>query len=261
MTIITLTTDFGLKDGNIGVMKGVIWRIAPLAQIADLSHLIGPQDIAEAALILARSAPYFPPGTIHVVVVDPGVGTSRRPLAAQLGEQFYVGPDNGALTLLLELAESQDAPTTFIHLDRPEYWLPEVSHVFHGRDIFAPVAGRLAGGTPLQELGTPIDDPVRLSIPKPEQTPHGWIGQVIHIDHFGNLSTNLRRERLGLTREVTVHLCGVSIQGLVNAFGDRPPGSLIALFGSTGNLLVSAVNGSAAQRLNARVGEWVEVRF
>ena len=261
MPILTLTTDFGLKDGNVGVIKGVIWRIAPLAQIADLSHLISPQNIAEAALILARSAPYFPTGTIHVVVVDPGVGTSRRPVAAQLGEQFYVGPDNGALTLLLEQAESQGAPTTFVHLDRLEYWLPEISHVFHGRDIFAPVAGHLAAGAPLQEIGTPIYDPMRLSIPKPEQTPHGWQGQVIHIDHFGNISTNLLRQHLGPTTDVVVHLGGVRIQGLVNTFGERPPGSLIALFGSTGNLLVSLVNGSAALRLDARVGDPVEVIF
>jgi S-adenosylmethionine hydrolase len=242
-------------------MKGVIWRIAPLAQIADLSHLISPQDIPEAAMILGRSAPYFPPGTIHVVVVDPGVGTSRRPIAAQLGEQFFVGPDNGALTLLLTDVERQGLSTTFIHLDRPEYWLPEISHVFHGRDIFAPVAGRLAAGAPLLEMGTPVDDPVRLSLPAPERTTSGWLGQVIHIDHFGNLSTNLRREHLDLTREVTVLLGEVSIQGLVDTFGDRPPGSLIALFGSTGNLLVSVVNGNASQHLGARVGNPIEVRF
>lgn len=260
MPIITLTTDFGLKDGNVGVMKGVIWRIAPLVQIADLSHLVSPQDIPEAALVLARSATYFPPGTIHVVVVDPGVGTGRRPMAAQLGEQLYVGPDNGAITSLLQEMEHQGAPTSFIHLNRPEYWLPEVSHVFHGRDIFAPVAGRLATGLPLPVLGTPIDDPLRLSLPVPERTADGWRGQVIQIDHFGNISTNLRREHLGENRQLSVHLCGVVIQGLVNTFGDRPPGSLVALFGSTGSLIVSLVNGSAAQRLAARVGDLVNVR-
>ena len=119
MSIITLLTDFGLKDGNVGVMKGVIWKIAPEAQIADLSHLIPPQDVQEGALILSRSAPYFPPGTIHVAVVDPGVGTARRPIAARLGGQFFVLPDNGLITLLLEQAEAASEIVEFVHLDRP----------------------------------------------------------------------------------------------------------------------------------------------
>ncbi len=260
MPIITLTTDFGLKDGNVGVMKGVIWRIAPQAQIVDLSHLISPQNIAEAALILARSAPYFPPGTVHLVVVDPGVGTARRPLAARLGEQLYVGPDNGTLTLLLEWVENQGLSTAFVQLDKPAYWRTEISHVFHGRDIFAPVAGHLAAGIPMEQLGASIVDPVRLHLPQPESIPGGWRGQVIHIDHFGNLSTNLRREHLGAARDVNVHLGEIKIHGLVDTFGDRPAGSLVALYGSTGNLIVSLVNGSAAQELGAHVGDPVEVR-
>lgn len=259
MSIITLTTDFGLKDGNVGVMKGVIWGIAPQAQIADLSHLITPQDIAEAGLILLRSAPYFPDGAIHVVVVDPGVGTARRPLAAQVGAQYYVGPDNGTITLWLERAESLGLPARFVRLDKPQYWLPEVSQVFHGRDIFAPTAAHLANGLPLEALGTPIDDPVRLTLPRPEHTQDGWRGEVIHIDHFGNISSNIRREHLGTLRNVTVSLCGVKIDGLVKTFGERPEGELVALFGSTGNLIVSVVNGNAAARLGARVRDKIEV--
>src|SRR5512138_1996987 len=123
MSVISLMTDFGIKDGNVGVMKGVIWGIAPEAQIADLSHLITPQNIREAALILLRSAPYFPENSIHVVVVDPGVGTSRRPMAAKIGTQYYVGPDNGTITLLLERAEKEGWETEFVHLTKPEYWL------------------------------------------------------------------------------------------------------------------------------------------
>ncbi|MBN2549311.1 MAG: SAM-dependent chlorinase/fluorinase [Anaerolineales bacterium] len=259
MTILTLTTDFGLKDGNVGVMKGVILGLAPQAQIVDLSHLISPQNIAEAALILSRSAPYFPAGTVHVVVVDPGVGTSRRPLAAQVGEQYYVGPDNGAITLWLEQAESQGLKRRFVHLDQPRYWLSEVSHVFHGRDIFAPVAGHLAAGTPLEALGAPLDDPVRLALPQPQRTPTGWQGEIIHIDHFGNLACNLRREHLAGQKVATVSLGGVNIDGMVNTFGERPPGELVALLGSTGNLIVSVVNGSAAARLNAHLGDPVQV--
>ncbi len=259
MSIVSLMTDFGLKDGNVGVMKGVIWGICPEAQIADLSHLIAPQNIREAALILLRSAPYFPDGTVHMVVVDPGVGTARRPMAARLGAQYYVGPDNGTITMLLERVEQEGWKTEFVHLDKPECWLPDVNHVFHGRDIFAPVAAHLARGVPLCELGAPITDPLRLDLPKPERTPDGWLGEVIHIDHFGNLASNIRIEHLGESLDnkahISVKLRDAEMRGLVNTFGERPAGELVALLGSTGNLIVSLVNGSAAARLNAKVGD------
>jgi S-adenosyl-L-methionine hydrolase (adenosine-forming) len=259
LTIITLTTDFGLKDGNVGVMKGVIAGIAPPAQVIDISHLISPQNIPEAALILYRSVPYFPERTIHVVVVDPGVGTTRRPLAAQMGGQFYVGPDNGTISLWLERLEAQGQPTLFYHLDKPEYWLPEVSHVFHGRDIFAPVAAYLAAGVSLERIGSPIDHPVHLDFPRPQRTAGGLRGEVIHVDHFGNLATNIRVEHLPKRNDITVSLCGIIIPGMVDTFGERPSGALIALFGSTGDLIVSVVNGSAADLLHAHPGEPVEV--
>jgi hypothetical protein len=253
-------TDFGIKDGNVGVMKGVILGMAPNAQIVDLSHTISPQNVGEAALVLARSAPYFPAGSIHVVVVDPGVGTERRHIAARLGEQNYVCPDNGILTPLLERAETEGWHVEIVHTNKPEFWLPKVSHVFHGRDIFSPLAAHLANGVPLQVLGTPIHDPVRLSLPRPQRTASGWRGEVIHIDHFGNISTNVRIEHLGeLPPGIEVHLCGVKIQGMVRTFGEKPHGELVALYGSTGNLIVSVVNGNAAQRLNAKVGDSVEV--
>jgi S-adenosylmethionine hydrolase len=256
-------TDFGIKDGNVGVMKGVIWGISPNAQISDLSHTIQPQDVREAALVLARSAPYFPEKSIHLVVVDPGVGTSRRPIAAQIGAQYYVGPDNGIITLLLEKAEQAGEKTEFVDLNDPRYWLPEVSFVFHGRDIFAPVAAHLSIGAALKSLGTPFENPVRLDFPQPEKTVAGWRGELIHIDHFGNLSANIRSEHLGealQTKEkITVRAGGVEIKGLANTFGERPVGELIALIGSTGNLIVSVVNGSAFERLNAKPGDLVEV--
>lgn len=260
MSIITLTTDFGIKDGNVGVMRGVIWGLAPQVSIADLSHQIGPQNVSEAALILARSAPFFPTDTIHVVVVDPGVGTARRPIAAQLATQRFVGPDNGACSLLLEWAERQGGPVRFVHLDRAAYWLPEISHVFHGRDIFSPVAAHWAAGVSLEALGTPVDDPVRLAMPRPQPAPGGWRGEVIHIDHFGNLATNLRREHLAGVERLAVHLAGRSIAGLYRTFGEQPAGTLMALYGSTGSLIVSEVNGSAAARLGVDVGAPVEVR-
>ena len=258
MNIITLMTDFGLKDGNVGVMKGVILGIAPQVHIVDVSHLIQPQDILEAGLILRRSAPYFPAGTIHVVVVDPGVGTQRRPLAAWIGNQIYVGPDNGSITMLVDYGRARNWDMGFIYLDRPDAWLESVSHVFHGRDIFAPVAAHLANGVGFRELGTLVSDPVLLNLPQPLPTSTGWVGEVIHIDHFGNISTNIWREQLS-SLDVRLRIGKVVLDGLVNTFGDRKSGELVALFGSTGNLIVAEVNGNAANRLQIRVGAAVTV--
>jgi S-adenosylmethionine hydrolase len=261
VSVVTLTTDFGLKDGNVGVMKGVIWGIAPQVQIADLSHNITPQNVPEAALVVLRAAPYFPTGSVHVIVVDPGVGTDRRPIAGRLGTQYYVAPDNGVLTMLLERAKGLNEAMEFVHLDKPQYWLKEVSHVFHGRDIFAPCGGHLAAGVPLGDLGTPIPDPIRLKISKPQRTATGWRGEVIHIDHFGNISTNIRVESMGEAPGATIHLRGIEIHGMVRTFGERAPGTLVALYGSTGNLIVCEVNGNAARHIGVRVGDPVEVEL
>jgi S-adenosyl-L-methionine hydrolase (adenosine-forming) len=197
-----------------------------------------------------------------VVVVDPGVGTTRRPMAAKIGTQYFVGPDNGIITLLLEHAEQQGWDCEFVHLDNPQFWLDKISYVFHGRDIFAPVAAHLARGVSLTALGTPFADPVREALPKPEQTQSGWRGEIIHIDHFGNLASNIRIEHLAdalkQASKVSVSLAGVTINGMVNTFGERQPGDLVALFGSTGNLIVSVVNGSAAAKLGCQVGDEIE---
>ena len=259
--IVTLTTDFGYRDPWAGMMKGVMLSINADLVVVDLTHGVPPQDITSGALALADSVSFFPQGAIHVAVVDPGVGTARRPLAARIGAQYYVGPDNGLLTLWLERAEVEGLETQFVHLDRPQYWLPQVSHVFHGRDIFAPVAAHLAAGVPLEALGTPLTDVVRLDLPRPTRQGKTWRGQVIHIDHFGNLASNIREEHLQGETVVTVSLCGVNLSGMVRTFGERPPGELVALFGSTGNLIVSEVNGSAARRLDAPVGAALEVRI
>lgn len=265
MPIITLATDFGIKDGNVGVMKGVIWGICPTAKIADISHMIGPQNVGEASLILARHAPYFPKDTVHVVVVDPGVGTTRRPMAAKISGWFYVGPDNGTLTNLLERAELEGWPCEFVQLDQMKFWLPKVSFVFHGRDIFAPTAAHLANGVPLADLGTAFSDPVKLQLPKPIQSANGWRGEIIHIDHFGNAASNIRVEHLGETvkrkEDFIVRLNGTEIKGMVDTFGQRREGEVVALLGSTGNLIVSVVNGSAATKLGVKVGDVIEVIF
>ncbi len=264
MPILTLTTDFGIKDGNVGVMKGVIWGICPGAEIADISHMIGPQNVPEAALILARSAPYYPAGTVNVVVVDPGVGTARRPMAAKIGDWYYVGPDNGTITLLLQRGKDEGWASDFVELNNPKYWLPTVSHVFHGRDIFAPSAAHLAKGVPLSSLGTRIDDPVLLNLPQPQRHADGWSGEIIHVDHFGNLASNVMVEHLGAALnqkdKIVIRLGNTEINGMVDTFGERAVGEVIALLGSTGNLIVSVVNGSAASRLGAHVGDRLEVK-
>lgn len=261
MKFVTLLTDFGLRDGYVGVMKGVIYGIAPHVQIADISHFISPQNIMEGALALGRVSAYFPPGTVHIAVVDPGVGTARRPIAARIGAHYFVGPDNGLFTVVLERAERSGDHVTLVHLDRPRFWLPMISNVFHGRDIFSPVGAHLANEIPLDDVGTRIGNIVRLDIPRVEQSQNGFRGQVTSIDHFGNLATNILREHLtGMNlRSIKVCLGGVEINGLVNTFGDRSPGELIALFGTTNDLIVSVVNGSAADRLHVQVGEPVEV--
>ncbi|OGO29689.1 MAG: hypothetical protein A2136_04450 [Chloroflexi bacterium RBG_16_54_11] len=260
MSFITLLTDFGLQDGYPGVMKGVIWKIAPHVQIADISHSIKPQDIYHGAIALWRTARYFPAGTIHVAVVDPGVGTDRRPVGLQAGTHQFIGPDNGLFTLVVEEAESHAEEIRVFHLDQSQYWLPEISKVFHGRDVFAPVAAHLARGVKLEQMGIQINDLIRLKIPRPEPLEGGgWRGQVIEIDTFGNLATNIEQSHLLGLGEIIVRVAGRQIGGLVNTFGDRPPGSLIALYGTSHDLIISIVNGNAARTLNASTGDVVEV--
>ena len=257
MPYITLTTDFG---GSPGVMKGVIWRIAPDVQIADLSHTIRPQDVRQAALTLERQVYYFPDDTIHVAVVDPGVGTARRPLAAQIGTQRFVGPDNGLFTPMFKRAKRLGWPMHIVHTHQTAYWLPQVSDIFHGRDVFAPVAAHWAAGVSIDALGDVIDDPIRLDLPRPQRTPQGLNGEVTLIfQHFGNMITNLHRDDLEDWDGVIVRLCGVEIDGLVRTFGEREPGTLIALFGSSGHLMISVVNGRATDRLNPSIGDAVDV--
>lgn len=259
VTCITLLTDFGAQDVFVGILRGVILSIAPEARIVDLTHLIPPQDVRQGARALARAAPYFPAGTIHLAVVDPGVGSARRPLGARLGPHFFVGPDNGLVTLLVRRAQRTQESCDFVHLDRREYWLNEVSHIFHGRDIFAPVAAHLARGVLLADLGSPVSDPVLLEFAEPQVTARGLRGEVTSIDHFGNVLTNIEPEHLGELRILRVRIGEVEILGLARTFGERPPGELLALWSSDGHLCLAEANGNAARRLGARPGEAVEV--
>lgn len=272
--IVTLTTDFGASDYDTGVLYGVIWGIAPEARVVDLTHDIPRHDVRAAALLLERCMPYFPTGTIHVVVVDPGVGTQRRGLAARLGEAHFVGPDNGCLTLMLQHAQEAKKPVEIVHLDQPRYWLPDVSTIFHGRDVFAPVAAHLAAGATLYDVGSPIHDPILLDMPEPQfvmASPEEgfgrsyWRGAIQHVDAFGNLSTNLQCQHLSQSwpdagsPAFEMGIRGRVIRGLARTFGDGEPGQLLALFDSSGYLSICVVNGSAAEELGAQPDDEVTV--
>ena len=260
MPVITLTTDFGNKDGFVGTMKGVIWGICPDARIADISHEVTPQRVSEGAAILRRAAPYFAAGTVHIAVVDPGVGTERRALAARIGAQYFVGPDNGLCTLLIADARHAGLETPVVAVDNPRYWLPQVSRTFHGRDIFAPVGAHLAGGVKLEELGTCFSDPVLLPLAQPEKINGGYRARVVAIDAFGNLATNLPWPQVA-GRTLLIALKGRVIHGLATAYGQHQPGELIALVDSNDFIEVAVVNGSAAEVLGAQVGDTLEVLF
>jgi S-adenosyl-L-methionine hydrolase (adenosine-forming) len=252
---ITLLTDFGLKDHFVGVMKGVIAGIAPQAALVDISHQVRPQSIREGARLLAQAVPYFPAGTVHIAVVDPGVGTTRRALAARIGDHFFVAPDNGLLTLVLENAQGEGQPVELISLTKQDYWLADISAIFHGRDVFAPVGAHLANGVPLTCLGETVEDPQLITLPQPQPTATGWQSEVVLLDGFGNICTNLPGSWLpGEKEKITVRIGPVTLQRRTHTFGDAGPGELVALIDSTGHLAIAEVNGNAAERLKVQIG-------
>jgi S-adenosylmethionine hydrolase len=259
MPIISLLTDFGIRDGFVGVMKGVILGICPNATIVDMTHTIDPQNVMQGAIALWRHAPFFPPGSVHVAVVDPGVGTKRRAIAARLGTQLYVAPDNGLLTPLILDAMDSSQKMVFIDLDKPEFWLQNVSQTFHGRDIFSPVGAHLAAGVPLEQLGSPMNDPILFEWSQPVKVPNGWKAHVTVIDVFGNITTDLRADQIADMQDIKIRILGTEIDGLVPSYGHRKIGDLISLIDSEGYLEVAEVNGNAAKRLNAQIGDIVEV--
>lgn len=254
MPIITLTTDFGLSDGYVAAMKGVILGIAPQATVIDITHQIPPQNVREAAYVLATALPFFSPGAIHLAIVDPGVGSARRPMAAQVGNHFLVGPDNGVFTHALPAGQ----PASCVHLDNPAYWLPTVSRTFHGRDIFSPVAAHLANGAPLAALGSPISDPVFFDVHPPRREADGSLrGQVVHVDRFGNLVSNIPGAWLA-GRLWTVRIAGQQVVGPSLTYASVAPGQLLALVSSDATLEIALRDGSAAARLGVAAGEPIE---
>lgn len=285
--IITLLTDFGLEDSYVAEMKGVLLSLAPEATLVDITHLVPPQDVLRGALVLSSAASRFPPGAVHLAVVDPGVGTARRAVAVEAGGHRFVGPDNGLLSLALHRAGAfapsrarTGAPSPrgqrptdpsprrlrsgvpAIELTNPEFWLPAVSPTFHGRDIFAPVAARLARGAPLAEAGKPLRSLLAFRIPRPRRGPGGGVrGEVIAVDRFGNLVTSLRTEDLhagGEAAGLVVEVAGRSIDGLSRTYEERE--GLMALVAGAGYLEIAVAGGSAAQELGAGTGTEVVVR-
>ena len=253
-SISTLTTDFGTQDTYVGVMKGTIAHINPSATIIDLTHHILPQDIGAAQFALMNAYPYFPTGTVHVVVVDPGVGTARRAIAVQLPQGYLVGPDNGVLSGVLTL----EGAIAAVALTNPHYWrTPQPSPTFHGRDIFAPVAAHLAAGVPLAALGEAITiaSLATLAWPAPTITATAITGHIQAIDHFGNLITTIPAAAIRRQNWVA-QVGGVPIPAHLT-YGDVPMGQPLLLVGSHGWVEVAVNGGSAQQHLRLQVGDVV----
>ena len=256
--VIALLTDFGSADHYAGAMKGVILGICPDVTLVDITHDIPAHDVTAGALELAASYKYFPAGTIFVAVVDPGVGSARRGVAADTGDYRFIAPDNGVLTQVL-----RDTPAKkIVELTERRYARPTVSRTFEGRDRFAPAAGWLAKGTQLAALGRPVADIHRLDIPVAEAGPDGIRGVVLRVDRFGNLVTNIDRktvERLGQAGAMTIDAAGQRIERLVATYAELPADGVGALFGSTDHLELAAPSSSAADRLGLGRGAVVTV--
>lgn len=257
--IITLTTDFGLSDHYVAAMKGIILGIAPNARTVDISHQVEAYEIAEAAYLMAQAYTCFPKKTIHVVVVDPGVGSARRPILAQAAGQYFVAPDNGVLGMVF--AREKHAVR---HITAERFWRRPVSQTFHGRDIFAPVAAHLAKGVPWVRFGKTIQDHLRPKFGAPEQTgKHAWTGVILKIDHFGNVITNFRLEDFaGLgTRPFELQAGPHAITRFVHNYAQCAQGELVAITGSAGYVEISTNQGSAAKLLGCGSGAPVELRI
>jgi S-adenosyl-L-methionine hydrolase (adenosine-forming) len=258
--VITLLTDFGFADPYAGAMKGVMLGICPDAQLVDISHEITPYAIAEAAFTLSQIWTCFSPGTVHLVVVDPGVGSARRPILVEAAGHYFVAPDNGVLTMLYDSAPAHEVReiTAFRYFRQP------VSRTFHGRDIFAPVAAHLANGLEPTEFGSPICDPARLGFAKPTRSgPTTWSGTILKLDHFGNLITNFDSAtwRRLATEPFEMNVGGILISRMASNYAEMQSGGLFVIEGSAGFLEVSVNQGSAAKTTSTRSGDTVELRL
>jgi S-adenosylmethionine hydrolase len=264
--LITFLSDFGLQDDFVGTCHGVMKRIAPEAEILDITHGIPPQHVLQGALVLCNTLPYMPEG-VHLAVVDPGVGSQRRPLALRTGdERLLVGPDNG---LLIPAAEGTGGIDAAHELANPQYALETVSRTFHGRDLFSPAAAHLARGVPLDELGPPIDPQalVRLDVPKPEIGQNRIRATILYVDHFGNMQLNLTREDLeqadvlpGLTVELELALERFYAT-TARTYGDARPGDIILYEDAYRNVAIAINGGSAAELFGVSAGQEVRIHL
>jgi S-adenosylmethionine hydrolase len=258
--VIALLTDFGTRDHYVGAMRGVALGICPEATLVDITHDIPPQDITAGALELAAAYTFFPPNTVFLCVVDPGVGSSRKALAADAGGYKFVAPDNGLLSMVF----NQTPPTWLVELTEPKYARPTVSHTFEGRDRFAPAAAWLAAGVELTALGRPLTAWHTCSIPEP-RAQHGQLsGVILRVDRFGNLITNIDRrgfDQSVANRPFRIVVADHTVAALVSTYGEADAGSVCALFGSSDYLEIAVSGGSAADRLGLTRHAPVVVRF
>jgi hypothetical protein len=259
--IITFVSDFGLADWFVGVVHGVLHDVCPEARIVDLSHEVAPGNVAHAAFVLGAAAPDFPPGTVHLAVVDPGVGTSRRPLAVGARGQSFVGPDNGLLEWALSGPDAEAR-----ELVEERFFRKPVSRTFHGRDVFAPVAAHLARGERLAAFGPRVPEPVRLALPAPRRADGELVGRVVLIDRFGNAVTDVTEDDLSdcfpmvPPSRLEVRVVSRVIKGLSRSYGEASVGTLLAVIGSTGRLEIAQVGGDASERLGLGEGDAIRVR-
>jgi S-adenosylmethionine hydrolase len=257
--LITLTTDFGTSSPYVAAMKGSLLTVCQRVTLIDVTHAISPQNVRQAAVVLSDVTPVFPPGTLHVAVIDPGVGTERRIIYAEIGEQRYLAPDNGVLSYLVRHA----TPGVIVELTESRFWRNAVSDTFHGRDIFAPVAGHLAAGVLPEHLGRVTNQMVCLEWPEPQFQNDEVQAEVLYIDSFGNAITNLSidslRRWLG-EATLLISIPGREISGLQSTYGNRAAGELMALGDSQGRLELAIVKGNAATTLNVQPGEPIQIR-
>lgn len=251
--VITLLTDFGDRDTYVGTMKGVILGIKNDARIVDLCHSVNPQNIVEGAYLLKTAYRHFPPGTVHVVVVDPGVGTDRKAIAFSAGQWLFVGPDNGVFSYVLK----NESVGKAVDISGTDHYVGRVGDTFHGRDIFAPAAALIATGAKLENLGPLVTDLVCLDEVEPAVDGDKVTGQVIHIDRFGNCITNIEKSRAWFP--VSVYVGGASFSSISHTYADVPEGRLQVLYGSSGHIEVAVRGGSAAEELNIKTGDKVVV--
>lgn len=244
--IITLTTDFGNRDHYVGSMKGVIYTINPDVTITDITHEIPAHDVFSAAFTLKSFVPYFPKEAIHIVVVDPGVGSIRKPIVLEADEKFFVGPDNGVFTYVILESESFRA----YEISNPKYFLSRVSFTFHGRDIFAPAAAHLSLGVSIGDLGKRLTNPFMLEIKEPDIGEGQIIGEVIYEDTFGNLITNIPGSMVDSNSRLCV--CDIVINGVCKSYSDASEGELLAVIGSSGFLELSVNRGRASDLIKCR---------